>query len=404
MLKILIWAAAAAAASGQVRLTEEDAVAQAMAARLSLKAASERVLAAEAIRRQAGLWPNPRFTFLAEGVRFWGTPPLNYGQDVDTFANLTQLFQTGGKRSGRVAEAGAAVQQAELKRELEQVQIAARVRQAYWRAAAARKLCDLLVENVSTFGQIVQYHRARVQQGVTAEADLIRVELQGQQFESDLTLAVLEADRARIELLREMGSTSFPEIEFASALEPKPDETTPDLNQALKKRVDVRLARADVAHARAALQLARTGAKPDVDVLFGYERTGGYNTLVAGVEIPIPFVNRNQGEIAAAEHELRASEATLAAQEALVKADVEAAWRYFDLRRRQLLEFFPALCSRAEGSAKIARAAYREGGADLLRLLDSERTRIEAQILYYRALGDYQQSRVLLDYMSEVQK
>jgi outer membrane protein TolC len=46
----------------------------------------------------------------------------------------------------------------------------------------------------------------------------------------------------------------------------------------------------------------------------------------------------------------------------------------------------------AAESARISRAAYREGGWDLLRLLDAERLRIETQSLYYQALAEYRQS------------
>lgn len=49
----------------------------------------------------------------------------------------------------------------------------------------------------------------------------------------------------------------------------------------------------------------------------------------------------------------------------------------------------PALRERAREIARISNAAYREGGADLLRLLDAERGRIEADLLYFRALTDF---------------
>jgi outer membrane protein TolC len=55
------------------------------------------------------------------------------------------------------------------------------------------------------------------------------------------------------------------------------------------------------------------------------------------------------------------------------------------------------LRDKAQESARISLAAYREGGADLLRLLDSERTRSEVQLLHFRTLGEYQQSRVALE-------
>ena len=65
---------------------------------------------------------------------------------------------------------------------------------------------------------------------------------------------------------------------------------------------------------------------------------------------------------------------------------MEAARSEFDIRRRQLTEAMQPLCDRANESARIANAAYREAGADLLRLLDAERVRIESQMLLYRTL------------------
>ena len=46
------------------------------------------------------------------------------------------------------------------------------------------------------------------------------------------------------------------------------------------------------------------------------------------------------------------------------------------------------------GFYKIADAAYREGGTDILRLLDAEHTRIETELAYIRTLTELQQSAV----------
>jgi outer membrane protein, heavy metal efflux system len=71
-------------------------------------------------------------------------------------------------------------------------------------------------------------------------------------------------------------------------------------------------------------------------------------------------------------------------------------------RRRQLTDLFPGILSQANESSRISQAAYREGGSDLLRLLDTERVRIEAQLMYYRTLAEYRQSLATLDAASGV--
>ena len=52
---------------------------------------------------------------------------------------------------------------------------------------------------------------------------------------------------------------------------------------------------------------------------------------------------------------------------------------------------------RANEVYQIVDAAYRETGSDLLRLLDAERTKIEAALAYARALAELQQSAVALE-------
>ncbi len=404
MLKIVIWlTSVATVATGQVRLTEEDAVAKALAGRASLRAAAERVRSADAMRTQAGLRPNPRLITLVENLRAWGTPSFDFSQDADVTLSSVHPFEQGGKRGKRVAVAAEAVRLAELERELETVRVASQVRQAYWRAATANKIRELLGDTSKTFSQIIEYDRARVREGTLAEVDLIRAELEAQRLGMSLVSATLEADRARIQLFREMGSTEFPECEFATPFDPPQEEAPPDVNRALERRIELRIARQQVEQARAAVRLAEANAVPDLNVGFGYKRTGGFDTLVGGVELSLPFWNRNQGAIASARFDVRAAEAALAAEEALVRAEIRATSLEFEMRRRQVLDLVPALRARADGAAKVALAAYRAGGSDLLRLIDAERTQIESQILYCRALGEYHLSRVALDTATGVQ-
>jgi outer membrane protein TolC len=115
------------------------------------------------------------------------------------------------------------------------------------------------------------------------------------------------------------------------------------------------------------------------------------------VQWNLPLLNRNQGHIAAARAEIRAAESSLAATEALIRAEVRAAAAEFELRRRQLLESSRLLRAHAAESARIAQAAYREGGADLLRLLDAERVRLDTEMLYSRTLTEYRQSIAALE-------
>jgi len=63
-----------------------------------------------------------------------------------------------------------------------------------------------------------------------------------------------------------------------------------------------------------------------------------------------------------------------------------------------LAQMEKGMLERAEQSLRIALAAYQEGGTDLLRLLDAQRSRNEVQLLYTRTQMDYRISQVDLEY------
>jgi cobalt-zinc-cadmium efflux system outer membrane protein len=396
-LKILVLGIMALPAVAQEKLTLSNALSQAIGHHPQLEVSRERIAVAEGLRRNALLRPNPRLVFQTENLRSGGVTPFSYPRDTDTFAYLTQVFETAGKRAKRVELADSGVRRSELERELAARQIVARVSLAYWTAAGAAGLRNLLEQDLENFGRVVQFHRDRVREGAMAEADLIRVEVEQYRLAASARNAARDVENASIALLREMGRTDFPKltlVEPAPAMDPVSE---PELSKALEIRPEIRLARQTVEQARANLQVQRSIVHPDLEILFGYKRAAGYgDSVLAGVQIPLPLVNRNQGQIAAAEAEVRSAEAQVVVAQAAVKAELAAALADAELRRRTLVETLEPMRQRADETARIAQAAYREGGSDLLRLLDAERTRIETQVLYHRALAEFQQSLTAL--------
>jgi outer membrane protein TolC len=384
---------------GQLPLSVSQAVEKALSSHPLLAASQERIRSVEGLRLQSGLRPNPRFAWQTENLRTYTPPAFQFFEATDNFLYLTQTWETASKRSRRTELAQESVRRSQLEREFLERQIALRVRLAYWNALGNARLRQLLEENQKTFQQIVEYHEIRVREGAMAEADLIRVRIESERFLLALNSATLDAQRSRIQLFREMGQSDFPEVRFTEVLEDLPAKPPPtDPAQALSDRPEIRLARQAVDLARSNERLQQSIAKPNVDVLFGYKGTSGLHTALAGLQFDLPVSNTNQGNIAAAAADIRFAESSLAATEALVRAEVRAALAEYELRRRQVTESLKPLRDQALESSRIAEAAYRLGGADLLRLLDAERLRIDTQLLYYRTLSEFRQSLVNLEY------
>jgi len=384
--------------SAQQPLTLDSAVSTALASHPLLAAGQQRIASATGQRRQAGLTFNPRLVLQAENLRFPGNTPYVFSRDNDYFAFLQQTLESSGKRGKRVDLASQGLRTAELELDILRRQVAFRVRYAYWAAAGAQRSHALLIESQKNFQQVVEYHEIRVREGAMAETDLLRVRLESERITLSANNARLDAERARILLFREMGATQFPDAALADPLELKEDRLLlADLDQAVQRRAEVQLARAQLERARSALILQQANARPNYDVLFGYKRTAGLETALAGFQTDLPFLNRNQGNIESATADIKTAEANIAAAEAIVRAEVAAAKVEYELRRRQVTEFLGRFRQQAAETSRIAQAAYRLGGADLLRLLDAERLRIEIELINDRALMEYRQSIVALE-------
>ncbi|HZO56138.1 MAG TPA: TolC family protein [Bryobacteraceae bacterium] len=377
---------------GQLALTLQDALDRALSTHGLLAAGQNRVGAAEGLQRQAGLMPNPRLVLQLENVRPYGNPAFQFNRDTDQFAYLQYMFETAGKRGLRGEVAAAVVGRAEMEREMLAAQIRARVKLAYWQAAGAAQIQRWLDEDFNRFGEVVRYHEVRVKEGATAESDLLRVQLEASRLRLSASNARLAAERARIDLLREMGQREFPELIFSDSIETIRPEITEVAESALERRSEVKLARQIQLAAQRQARLQEALSKPNVDVLLGYKRTAGLDTMLAGVQMELPMANRNQGNLSAALSEVKVAESNLAAVEAVVRAEVESARRSVAIRKTQVDSILSAMRAQSSESQRIADAAYRVGGVELLRLLDAERARIETQILYYQTLSEYQQA------------
>jgi outer membrane protein TolC len=383
----------------QARLSQEEAVTKALESRASLRAEGERVSAAEGLKKQAGLRPNPEFQFQNENLR----PGQTYGRDVDTLATIGQPLDVWGKRKQRVALAGEGVNRTQTEYGLARWQVAQRVKLAYWIARGSQEVRDVLKTTVDNFQKTIDYHSAQLSAGAIAEQDLLRVRLEGERLKISANLAVIEANRTRIELLREMGQTDFAEVVLTEPLVLDSQMMPLGVEQALAQRIEIKVARAALEQSKANAKLQDISARPDLNVTYGYKRTqlpdtpAGVNTAIVSLRVTLPTTDKNQGNRIAAEAEVRRQQHMLAAAEAEVRADYSGAVQEYELRRAEFLNALQPFREHAANISAIAAAAYAEGGTDLLRLLDAERARLDAELAWARGMVDYRQSIVRLE-------
>jgi cobalt-zinc-cadmium efflux system outer membrane protein len=76
---------------------------------------------------------------------------------------------------------------------------------------------------------------------------------------------------------------------------------------------------------------------------------------------------------------------------------VESAYRAYETAREQVKAYEAGLLDQADESREITLVAYKEGAAELVALIEAQRTRAEVRTNYYRALFDYHQALFQLE-------
>ncbi|MFM2125955.1 MAG: hypothetical protein RL328_2406 [Acidobacteriota bacterium] len=384
-------------AHAQQRLTVTEAVREALEMHPVLAVQTQRIQSVAGQVQQAGLRLNPRLFIQSDN---WNVGNANIpiaSTFTDQFFYASQVLERGEKRQRRVDLAQQNVLLSRDERDILSRQIAARVKLAYWAAAGAQRSVELLKQSQEYMQQTIEYHEIQLREGAIAEGDVVRVRLEGDRTNVALENAQREAMLTLAVLQREMGREAPADVILVDSIDLQPAPPAVDIGQALEARPDLHQARQAVEQARANVRLQQANAKPDVEVLGGYKRTVGFNTFMWGVQVPLPFFNKNQGNIATAQSDVAAAEAHVRAMEVQIKAEIEAARRDVEARRQRLTSLVEGALARAEESLTIARAAYREGGTDLLRLLESERIYIELQIMNAKMRMEYRQSLVTLE-------
>ena len=365
----------------------------------SLEAARARIRAARGSRSTAGTLGNPILMYQVDNQPLPGraAPPMDREMMLTAMLPLEPLYQ----RWSRVSGANAEVRAAEADAQADRQRIELDATRAFYRMARAQVALAAARDLTAWLDSVVAYNRSRVKEGVAAEADLIRSELERDRAEADATMQEADLARARADLSVFLGEPTVASFLVAALDAPL---TLPDVSPTSRTgttRPEIRAARERVTAAGAGVTTERTNLIRQLGLTVGTKRTSGTTSLIAGVSMPFPLFDQNRGAIARAAAEREAATFDLAAQERIGRAEIVGAAE----SARLLTERAGVLADPARGRGYLARAdearrialgAYREGAVPLIQVIDAARAWGEAQLVYYQILYAQHESVVHL--------
>jgi len=379
-------------------LTLQQALATGLMLSPELVSFSWDVRAAEARELQAGLPPNPELS--TEVENFGGNKEMHGFKSAETTVQVSQLFETGGKRGYRKRSAELEKNLAGWEYEIKRLDVFEKISASFWellaaqeREAIAASLFKLAEQSYASVAEQVAVGKAPPVEEVQAKIALTTTELQFKKIKSDL-------QSARSRLAEAIGAPgpSFEKTEGPfDAIAPLPE--LDKLQAALAESPDILRWKAELEKRKAEVKLKDAGALPDITLSAGprYFNDTDDKAFVIGMSVPIPLFNRNQGErqearcnVAKTEEEQKAgfinkrSELTQIYQSCSSAFALAAA-----LRDRSI----PG----AQQAFDAAQEGYRQGKFSYLMVLDAQRTLFELKQGYTDTLADYHTGRASLE-------
>ena len=382
-------------------LTVQGAIAEALEKNLDLSALRQQTaVARQRPAQQRGL--NPPMA----DVTAWQWPinSLNPANTNMYMFMVSQDFPGRGKRDLRVAVAEKDISLAETDVTVRTRQIVNEVKQAYALLFIARKASEVYHASIELLGQIADVSQTKYATGRISQQDVLKPVVELSKLHGDLLMFEEQAGiaAARLNVLLDR----VPDAPIGPLTEPTEQTLLPasaELQRlALDHQPELQRARLEIERAEAELASAKQEYKPDFTVQGGYMLVPNQtDAWLARVGVTWPRAPWSRDKIGAHIAEQLAASDTAKAREramqSMVRLAVQEAYvRALSAQQRAAL-LRTTILPQAQQTLDVSRIGYQTDRVDFQAVIDNQRTLLEAQLGYVRALSDFEQAAADLE-------
>ncbi|MCC7399972.1 MAG: TolC family protein [Chitinophagaceae bacterium] len=308
---------------------------------LMMIAARMNVDAQKALEIQAKLYPNPQFSVGLNAYDSQNKKLFYAGQNGEKSFEIDQLFLLGGKRKKLVELARQNTRQAQLEME----DLLRNLKYQLHNSMLSLHF-DLLTvqqynQHLQRLDSIIAGYQEQAAKGNIALKEVVRLKTAYMSMNNDRTdlLNNIEEEQKDLRLLLQTTQFILPQYNEASWTK---YEQLPILDSlvslALQHRSELKEAELNKTIAGLNIQYQKSLAAPDLTVGSAYDQRGGAfnNQYTLSLGIPLPFWNRNQGNIKSAQVQSKMAVINQQQQQTTVNGEVMTAWNNM---QRSILEF-----------------------------------------------------------------
>jgi cobalt-zinc-cadmium efflux system outer membrane protein len=341
---------------------------------LSLIAQHYSIDSAKAIVITARLWDNPEFDY---SNSFYNTVTHRFFEP-EINIQISQLIKLAGKRNKAInlAKSGIDIAQYQfydLLRTLRYV-----LRNDFYNIYFLEQSSKLYELEIASLQKLVLVFEEQVSKGYMAPVDAIRIKSQLYTLQAEYDALQTNIDNIQSELkliLRAPAETYLvPHTDTSMLTEDVLSAMSYQslIDTAVINRPDLKVMNATILYSNNNLTLQKAFAKPDLTVGANYDRLGSYvqNYNSIGIGIPLPFFNRNQGNIKNAKIQLEQSKIQYENGLDKVKSDVTVNYITALRAEKLLLSFDPKFDSDNQRLLKEVTLNFQKKNITMLEFLD----------------------------------
>ncbi len=383
-------------------LTLRDAVRFALQRNPELASFAKEMRALEGVTLQVGLLRNPELVVNVENAG--NVRPLHgelnsadavskeVVQQLSTI-RLNQLIELGGKRAARVVAASLGQEVAGKDYETRRVELIARVANVFIEVLAGQERLRLAEESAQLAQKVVSTVARRVQAGKVPPIEETRAGVAFSTTRIELVQAQRDLAAARKRLTLLWGN---PSPQFSKALGDLGSLVILPSFGVLEERVlagpMAQRSMKNLEQRKAMLAVEQTRRIPNLTLGGGaihHAQLGG-TTIVAGLMVPLPLFDRNQGNLQEAYQRVDKAIDEQAATDLRLRTEFAQAYEALSAAQNEINVLRSEILPAARSAFEVTNKGYELGKFGYLEVLDTQRTLFQNQVLYVRALANYQ--------------
>jgi len=355
----------------------------------TLKQAEAELRAAEARKRQAGLYPNPTVGYQGEQIRGGS---FNGGEQG---AFVQQDIVLGGKLAAAKNVFEQERRQAEVEREEQRLRVTNGVTLAYYQSLAAQETVALRTRLLKVAQDAVQTSKQLFNVGQSDQPDVLQAEVEEQQADLALVAAQQNQQQRWKTLAAVVGNPELPFSPLAGNLEDIPELDPQQWLQALlTESPAVKIAQLGITRAEAQVTRARKEPVPDLQLRGGLEQNNEVmeNGRAVGLQgfaevgVRIPLFNRNQGNIEAAKANVERAKLETQRVQLLLRERLAPTVQNYLTAKTAVDRYRNQMIPRAEKAYSLYLQKYNSMAAAYPQVLIAQRTLFQLRADYISAL------------------